>query len=112
MFDSDQQKAVRRRTIPPPSSISFAISTTYEDILEIGKNYFFPEFIDCPLDFFCLADSSGILYQIKEKAAWTLSEFIKEIGVSPSKIRLYIVYRPEVSIIIIYLYRSYKHFQG
>ena len=65
VFDSDQQRAVRRRTIPPPSSISFASSTTYEDILEIGKNIFSPEFIDCPLDFFCLAHSSGILDQIK-----------------------------------------------
>lgn len=94
-FDPEQQKAVRRRTIPPPSAMRFSGSITYEEILKIGKDHFFPE-LDCSLESFCLADASGVTYQILDKATWTLSQFLKEIGVAPSKLRLYILYHPEV----------------
>ena len=58
----------------------------------MGKEKFFPD-LDCPLESFCLGDSSGIT---KDKSTWTLSNFVKEIGLPPCKIRLYIVYRPVV----------------
>jgi hypothetical protein len=94
VFDADQQKAVRKRTIPPPSAMSFNSSLTYDEVLKIGKESYFPE-LDCSLESFCLGDASGVLYQIKDKATWTLSQFVKEVGVAPSKLRLYVVFRPE-----------------
>ena len=64
VFDADQQKAVRKRTIPPPSAMSFSGSLTYEEVLKIGKESYFPE-LDCSLKSFCLGDASGVLYQIE-----------------------------------------------
>ena len=40
---------------------------------------------------FCLADSTGIPYEIEEKDTWCLSEFIQQSGQPPSKLRLYIM---------------------
>ena len=89
-FDFDQERAVRRRTIPAPAAMSFNTSISFEKILKIGKEKFFPDF-NCPLESFCLGDSCGVIYEIKDKSTWTLSNFVKEIGVPPSKVRLYIV---------------------
>lgn len=62
-FDFDQEKAVRRRTIPSPVAMSFNASISFEEILKIGKEKFFPD-LDCPLESFCLGDSSGITLPI------------------------------------------------
>ena len=62
MFDADQQKAVRKRTIPPSSTMSFNSSLTYDEVLKIGKEIYFPE-LDCSLESFCLGDASGVLRQ-------------------------------------------------
>ena len=97
MFDANQQKAVRKQTIPPPSAMSFNGSLTYEEVLKTAKDSYFSE-LDCSLESFCLDDGSGVLYQIENKTTWILSQFVKEVGVAPSKLRLYIVLRSEVSI--------------
>ena len=95
-YDHKQQKPVRRRTIPPPCSISFRGSCTYREVLEVAKKHFFPD-LDCSLNTFRLADASGVPYKIDHEAKWTMSEFIKDIGVAPSKLRLYIIHWPKVS---------------
>ena len=63
---------------------------------------FFPEEIQSP-DLFCLADSSGIPYNIEQKNKWSLSEFIQGTGQPPSKLRLYVMNVDEVIPIIVLL---------
>ena len=109
-FDPEKQRGVRRRTIPAPMSMQFSASCGYEEVLKIGKETFFPDFDDSPLTYFCLSDSSGTLYCIKNKATWTLSEFLNELGIAPSKLRLYAVYRPEVSFKIIQWMVTFIHY--
>ena len=109
-FDADKQKAVRRRTIPAPMAMQFNGSCGYDEILKIGKETFSPDFDDSPLESFSLSDAGGILYCIQDKAAWTLSKFVKELGIAPSKLRLYIVYRPEVSFVANSLVSQHVHY--
>ena len=90
IFDKNLQRGVKRRYIPPPKIFSFPSNTSYKDIIQKGVERFFPDDIEFT-DMFCLADSTGIPYEIEEKDTWCLSEFIQQSGQPPSKLRLYIM---------------------
>ena len=49
-----------------------------------------------PLDTFCLCDSSGTMFKVEDRSIWVLSEFVQNSGQPPSKIRLYVTWRPMV----------------
>lgn len=90
LFDTSAQKGIRRRYIPPPMIISFPSNASYKEVIQKGVEKFFPEDKESP-DIFCLADSSGVPFEIEDADTWSLSEFVQQSGIPPSKLRLYVM---------------------
>lgn len=95
MFDRDLQRGVKKKDLPPPRVMELAKSSTLEEVLLADKSIFFTD-IEDSLSSFAIADSGGIPFEILDPEDWILSEFIKEQGIQPSKLRLYILHHPEV----------------
>ena len=100
IFDEKLQKGVRRRSIPPPLNISLPCSAPYDTLIKKGRENFFPDDTSSD-DLFCLADSNGIPYEVEDKSDWVLSEFIQQIGQPPSKLRLYVMCRMQVTMFVV-----------
>ena len=56
---------------------------------------FFPNGDD-NLSRYSLAGSSGVPFEVRDREKWTLEAFLKEYKFQPSKIRLYVMYKPQV----------------
>ena len=95
MFDEELEKGVKKRCIPPSQMMTFPISAPYDLVIQKGKETFFPN-ITSGTDCFCLADSSGVPYDIEDESDWVLSEFVKKLNQPPSKLRIYLLYWPKV----------------
>ena len=72
----------------PPIIISFPSNASYKEVIQKGVEKFFPDDKDF-MDMFCLADSSGVPFEIEDTELWCLSEFVHQSGLPPSKLRLY-----------------------
>ena len=97
VFSDSLQRGIKKKIIPSPLVLSFPFDATYEDVIRKGVEMFFPNTsTDC--DIFTLVDSNGIPYHIENKSIWTLSSFIKTTSLPPSKLRLYVMMQPNVSI--------------
>ena len=90
LFDRSVQKGIKRRYIPPPMILTFLSNAFYKEVIQKGVEKFFPHDADSP-DLFCLADSSGIPFEVEDKDNWCLSEFVQQSGLPPSKLRLYVM---------------------
>ena len=83
MFDKELEKGVKKRFIPPSQIMTFPFSAPYDFVIQKGRKTFFPNNSSGP-DCFCLADSSGIPYDIEDQSNWVLSEFVKKLNQPPS----------------------------
>ena len=83
---------IRKKTIPSPRAFEFNSRASYEEVMGTVKSVFFPNGDDNPSHYSLVAGSSGVPFEEK----WTLAAFLKEYNASPSKIRLYVVYNPQV----------------
>ena len=72
----------------------FNSRASYEEVMGTVKPVFFPNGDD-NLSHYSLAGSSGVSIKV-DKEKWTLEAFLKECKISPSRIRLYVVYNPQV----------------
>ena len=95
LFDESLGKGVRKRYIPASQTITFSANATYDLVIQKSQEIFFPDEAREQEDLFCLADSSGIPYEIGNKCEWKLSEFVQGLKLPPSKLRLYVMYRPK-----------------
>ena len=95
IYDDELQKGVKKRFIQPPVNVPFPSTATYDDLIKFGRETFFPD-ESSPLDTFCLCDSSGTMFKVEDRSIWVLSEFVQNSGQPPSKIRLYVTWRPMV----------------
>ena len=82
LFDRSVQRGI------PPIIISFPSNASYKEVIQKGVEKFFPDEKDF-MDMFCLADSSGVPFEIEDTELWCLSEFVQQSGLPPSKLRLY-----------------------
>ena len=96
VYDPVKMAGIRKKTIPPPRSFEFNSTASYEEVMGTVKPVFFPNGDD-NLSHYSLAGSSGVPFEV-EKEKWTLGEFLKKCKTPPSKIRLYIMYKPQVLI--------------
>ena len=99
MYEPDLQRGVKKKTIPSPRVVDFAKSALYEEVLQQAKDIFFRE-DEHDLGDYCLAGPSGVPFQVDDPTDWVLYEFLKQHGFQPSKLCLYIMYKPEVGIMI------------
>ena len=65
IYDEELQKGVKKRFIPPSVNVSFPSTATYDDIIDVGRETFFPD-ESSSLDTFCLCDSSGIMFKVQD----------------------------------------------
>lgn len=96
IYDEELQKGVKRRFIPAPVNVSFPSTATYDDVITIGRETFFPD-ENSALDTFCLCDSSGTMFKVDDNSSWVLSEFLQNTGQPPSKLCLYVMWKPTVT---------------
>ena len=94
VYDEDLEKGVKKRYIPPSEIMTFPSSAPYDLVIQKGRETFFPNDTS-EADCFCLADSGGVPYVIEEKSDWVLSEFVQKLKQAPSKLRIYLMYRPK-----------------
>ena len=94
IYDEELQKGVKKGFIPPSVNVSFPSTATYDDIIDVGRETFFPD-ESSSLDTFCLCDSSGIMFKVKDHSSWILSEFVQN---TRRKLRLYVMWRPMVRV--------------
>ena len=85
---------IRRQTIPSPRPFEFNSRASYEEVMGTVIPVFFPNGDDNP-SHYSLAGSSGVPFKV-DKDKWTLEAFRKEYKTPPSKIRLYVMYNPQV----------------
>jgi hypothetical protein len=71
LFDRSLQKGIKKRYIPPPMIVSFPSNASYKEVIQKGVDKFFPDDADSP-DIFCLADSSGVPFDVEDKDTWNL----------------------------------------
>lgn len=76
--------------------IDFPRGALYEEVLEKKRENFFSDKTE-DITAYCLAGSSGVPFDIEDPEDWVLQDFIKEHNFQPSKLRLYVVYVPQVS---------------
>ena len=82
-WNKELEKGVKKRFIPPSQIMTFPFSAPYDFVIQKGRKTFFPNNSSGP-DCFCLADSSGIPYDIEDQLNWVLSEFVKKLNQPPS----------------------------
>ena len=97
VFEQELQRGVKKKTIASPRVIDFPKSSCYEDIIRKGKSVFFGDETD-DIGCYHLCGPSGVPFDIKCPDDWVLQDFLKEHGFQPSKLRLYVMHVPEVSI--------------
>ena len=92
IYDPVKRVGIRRQTIPSPRSFEFNSRATYDEVMGTVIPVFFPNGDDNPSHYSLVAGSSGVSFEEK----WTLEAFLKRCNTPPSKIRLYVMYKPQV----------------
>ena len=93
VYDLEKMAGIRMK-IPSPRSFEFNSKASYEEVMGTLIPVFFPNG-DGNRSHYSLARSSGVPFKV-DKEKWTLGEFLKKCKTPPSKIRLYIMYKPQV----------------
>ena len=96
MYREEEGRGVRSGKLPAPRKIELSLSSTLKDILTLGRETFFQK-SKPPLHSLCLADSSGQPIDISSDE-WTIGNFYEQNCYQPSRFKLYIMYKPSVSI--------------
>ena len=65
LFDEKLGKGVKKQYIPPSQTVTFPTNASYDLVIEKGREVFFPDEPN-ESDYFTLADSSGMPYEIKK----------------------------------------------
>ena len=94
MYDPVKKVGIRKKTIPSPQFYKFNSRASYDEVMDKIIPAFFPNGDDNP-SHYLLAGSSGVSFKV-DKEKWTLEAFLKECKISPSRIRLYVMYNPQV----------------
>ena len=92
IYDPVKRLVIRKKTIPPPRDFEFNSTASYEEVMGTLKPAFFRNGDDNLSHYSLVAGSSGVPFGEK----LTVKAFLKERNTSPSKIRLYVVYKPQV----------------
>ena len=96
VYREEEGRGVRSGKLPAPRKIELSLSSTLKDILTLGRETFFQK-SKPPLHSLCLADSSGQPIDISSDE-WTIGNFYEQNCYQPSRFKLYIMYKPSVSI--------------
>ena len=95
IYDPVKKVRIRKKTIPSPRFYEFNSTASYEEVMGTVIPAFFPNGDDNPSHYSLVAGLSGVPIKV-DKEKWTLEAFLKEYSASPSKIRLYVMYKPQV----------------
>lgn len=97
IYSKAKEKGVKKKGIPPPRQIELPLTSSYDDVLQAGKDNFFEDVDEVLLNHLTLADSSGTRIKIKDRDKWTIGDFYARNELKPSRYKLYVMYIPPVS---------------
>ena len=95
IFNEELGKGVKKRFIPASQLVTFPTNASYNLVIQKSREFFFSDEGTENYDYFTLADSGGLPYDVGKKSDWILSEFIQGLKQPPSKLRIYIMYQPK-----------------
>ena len=97
-FDGELKRGVRRRYLPEPNPqrVELPRNAKLRDIYEKVKQLYFNE-VEPDIESMCLCDSSGLLIPISDVDSWTLASFYSKNNLQPSRCKLYVTVRENVS---------------
>ena len=90
VYSVEEENGIKRKSIPPPRMVDFVKGSTYEEVIQRGRDLFFTSYTN-ELSNYCLAGPAGVPFHIEDEEEWSLEEFMKEHGFQPSKTRLYVM---------------------
>ena len=98
-YDNEKKIGIRKKTIPSPKLLEFNSRASYGEVMHTAIPVFFPNGDD-NLSHYSLAGTSGVPFE-GDREKWTLGAFLKKCKFPPSKIRLYVMYKPQVFSLLI-----------
>lgn len=92
-------RGIRKRHFPEPNPqrVELPRNATVCDVFNKAKQLYFSE-METNIESMCLADSGGILIPIDDKDSWLLSSFYQKNHLQPSRYKLYVAVKEEVSL--------------
>ena len=93
MYDPVKEIGIRKK-IPSTTLLEFNSRASYGEVMHTVIPVFFPNGDDNP-SHYSLAGTSGVPFEV-DREEWTLGAFLKKRKFQPSKIRLYVMYKPQV----------------
>ena len=99
VYDTELMRGIRKRYLPEPNPqrVELPRNATLRDVFNKAKQLYFSE-IETNIESMCLADSGGILIPIDDKDSWLLSFFYQKNHLQPSRYKLYVAVKEEVSL--------------
>ena len=107
VYDKELNRGIRKKYLPEPNPqrVELARNATLSDVFQKAKELYFSE-VETNTDSMSLADSGGILIPI-DKDSWSLSLFYQKNHLQPSRYKLYVAVKEEVSQCS-YMYYAYN----
>ena len=102
VYDNELKRGIRKKYLPEPNpqKIELARNATLIDVFKKAKELYFNE-ADVSTDCMSLVDSGGVLIPVQDKDSWVLSSFYHKNHLQPSRYKLYVAVKEEVSNVII-----------
>ena len=91
IYDSDLQRAVRKKFLPDPNpqKVELSPDSSLKTVFNKATQLFFSEMDPLP-ESLSLADSSGILIPVEDKEKWSLGDFYSNNSLQLSRYKLYV----------------------
>ena len=98
LYDNELKRGVRRRYLPEPNpqKVELPKYAKLTDVFEKAKELFFHE-VEVDIESMCLTDSSGVLIPV-DADSWTLTSFYQKNNLQPSRYKLYVTVKENVSL--------------
>lgn len=90
VYDNELKRGIHKKYLPEPNP-QRPRNATLQDVFKKAKQLIFR------IDSMCLADSGGIFISVLDKESWLLSSFYQKNRLQPSRYKLYVAVREEVS---------------